>query len=156
MPSRYGVGRYGRGPYSSADTVSEASTVAVAISNTQAYQRTRDQKATLTFSVSLPNVVARKEANSKASLYVWFDITAVPTFVRNLNGDAILSFGFEEMMTGNYTTDAESEVVFAFDINMTAFMGPFWNPEPASGAWTPEVVENDIWVPETNHPSPWG
>jgi hypothetical protein len=144
------------GNYSAADTVSGLMTANLVFTTAQPYQRLRDQASTLTFSLSSLDGDAYKEANASGSLWVLTDVNAIPTFVRNLTGEAVLEVTVDLSAFGNYTTDAAAVLNVAMDIEMTPFLGKFWNPESPEGNWNPEEIVTDIWVPETNHPSPWG
>lgn len=156
MSSRYGVGRYGMGDYSAADTVDSSSTVNVAVTTSQPYERARNGSSTMSFTFSDVNAYASNLMNANSSILVDVDIEAIPTYVRSLNGEATLEVGVTLSAFANYITDSGAIVEIALSQDMQPFMGKFWNPENPSGNWNPEETVTDIWVPETNHPSPWG
>lgn len=156
MSKRYGVGRYGMGLYSAAETVSGSMTANFVFTTSQPYQRARDAASTMTFALSSLDADASKLANAVADLLVDTDVNAIPTFVRNLVGEAVLQVGVTLSGFANYVTDSGAVLEVALSEDMQPFMGKFWNPESPEGNWNPEEIVTDIWVPETNHPSPWG
>lgn len=158
MSERYGVGRYGMGDYSSATTEDRASTIASAVLvPTVRYNRLRDGKDTIAMSAAFQKAKADNLRNARSAIDATFGISALPTYVRSLNGSATLGGGFAVTGRANYTTDGSSTIQLVPALSWVYFEGKYWNPEGIENEnWTPEVVPDSIWTPEVISGSPWG
>lgn len=157
MSARYGVGRYGLGNYSAASTEDGAVTIDADMTNpTTDYNRLRDGKETIVFSTSVSFAHADNQRNGAVTLETFFDIDALPTYVRNLVGSATLSTVLSVRARANYATDGSSTIQLVPSLEWVYFEGRYWEPEAIDGNWTPEVVPESIWIPEVISGSPWG
>lgn len=157
MSSRYGVGRYGMGEYSSATTEERASTSTVSlVTPATDWSRARDFESMSSFELTTSDARAHPQRNSVSTSEILIDTIAIPTYVRQLVGEATLVLTFGESMRGNYEVDGHSTALLELAMSMQYYAGPYWNPEPIDGNWTPEAELTDIWVPELDPQRPWG
>lgn len=149
MPSRYGVGYYGTGNYSAATTAELSATVSFTIPAGAA-----DWTRNLAFAGDFPFAVTaegdlRYEYGFRGTIEALFDTIGDIDYVLNKTLGGVTDF--EVVFTGQLAVEAVFFGLSVIDVQITGFpyLGPYWNPEPSTGSWTPEDNTNDPWEPET-------
>lgn len=155
MAGTYGVGLYGNGAYSASTILDLSATVSMGLSLDAHMFRVQSIKSTILTDVSLEAAIhpifsfvseivtaPTLEANLKV-VHQWI-LSA--TIVIDMNVQANLNMEYNPTVIINVTPDIEME----------AYIGPYWQKDDSAGNWVPELPVNGIWVPELKPPEPWG